>query len=55
MEIDAQKVIDRLRNKLSEKDWEIVLLETQIVDLHEKLNKLEPQEGPQEGVEDEVS
>ncbi len=36
MEIDAQKVIDRLRSKLSEKDWEITLLEVQILELQEK-------------------
>lgn len=40
-EIDAEVVINRLRGKLSDKDWEITLLETQIITLQNKIQGLE--------------
>lgn len=43
MEIDASGVIERLRNKLAQRDWEIVLLEERVDQLQKQIDANESQ------------
>ena len=44
-EIDANIVIGRLRSKLSETEWQVIMLESQLITLQQRIEELESNEG----------